>query len=325
MTHYTPVGRHGIFVPKHKDLHGTFSFGLRLEGRFRLITHSKRYGSLVRADFRNLILNQGLDRIGQGAWIGSCQVGTGSTAPSTGQTGLASYLAGSSVEPVADVDAYVPGPPPVRTLVRTRRFAEGVATGNLSEVGMGWSDSGTNLFSRALILDGDGNPTVLPKLADETLDVEYTLYVYPPTADVTGTISLGGSDYDYTLRTANVGTLDWRASTLVGGAVVSSSSGGAAQIYPSTSVLGDITTVPSGAGTNATSFSGKTYVPGAHSRGATATFGLSANPSGGVGAARFYMGATFGGAQCKIGFSPVVPKDSTKILVLEPRISWARH
>ena len=59
---------------------------------------------------------------------------------------------------------------------------------------------------RALILDGGGSPTTLTILSDETLDVTYTIRVYPPTTDVTGSITLDGVSYGYTIRPCNVST-----------------------------------------------------------------------------------------------------------------------
>lgn len=333
MKHYIPTGRHGILVPKFKDLvvNGMVA-QIGMEGRFRLITHSRRYGSQVRADFKNLILNQGLDRVGQGAWIGSCQVGTGSTTPAVGQTGLASFFAGSSTQGATDVDSYTPGPPPYHQLVRVCRFAEGTFSGtNITEVGMGWANTGSALFSRALILDGGGNPTSITVLSDETLDVEYTLRVFPPTADVAGSVVLDGTSYDYTLRAANVGKLNFGGWPVSG--LVSSQIGGTAghltnrNVHPAASVLGDIFNVPTLIGAQISKGVAKTYIASSYSRGFEMTAGLSVNPSGGVGAARFSVGSANNGsgAQLQIGFSPAIPKDNTKILVLEPRIHWARR
>lgn len=327
---YVPTGRHGILVPRHKDLYSGVPLGkVGLSGHFRLITHSKRYGSRVRADFDNLILDQGLDRCAQGVWFNACQVGTGSTSPSVSQTGLATYLAGTTGKASADQNSYVAGSPPYTQLIQTYQFGTGVATGNISEVGVGWSSSGNNLFSRALILDGEGDPTTITVLSDEILDVEYTLRVYPPTGDVTGTIELGGDDYDYVLRSMGIGQyIYWSVGSLIVNAIAGSTGTGAAVAYPSTSVIGDIYAVPSGSFSNATSQTPETYVPGTYTRGKAVQWGTAANPSGGVGVAAFGMGSGAGdgmGAWCKIGFTPAIAKNSSKILTLEPRITWGRH
>lgn len=330
MKNYIPTGRHGILVPRFKDLVASgMGFGVALEGRFRLITHSKRYGTRVRAEFKNLILNQGLDRMAAGAAISACQVGTGTTTPAVGQTALAAFFAGSSTVGATDAESYVAGPPTYHQLVRTRRFAEGTFSGtNLTEVGMGWTATTGNLFSRALILDGGGSPTSITVLADETLDVEYTLRSYPPSSDVNGTVSLGGNSYDYTIRASNVGSIGaegWAVAGLVGAAIGSTSTNGR-RVYPSTSTLGAITAAPSGAGVTVSAVSVKSYTAGDYSRGMNMTAGLTINPAGGIACAAFAMAQfTAGGANMQMSFSPVIPKDNTKVLVLEPRIHWARR
>lgn len=305
-------------------------YRLGLSGHFRIITHSPRYGTRVRAEFDNLILNQGLDRVAQGAWIDYCQVGTGNTAPANGQTGLVSWLAGSNTRGVADVTSYVPGPPPYHELIRTTRFATGVATGTLAEVGMGWASSGSTLFSRALILDGGGSPTTITILSDETLDVEYTLRVYPPTTDVTGSKTISGSSYNYVLRASMVGANNWSVASLVSGAIAGISASGSALVFPSTSTLGAITSQPSGSGVSGSGASSGTYVPGSYSRTRTLPFGLSVTPSGGVGALYADMGpsaAFVGSTGCalQMSFSPVLPKTGSNVLTLTMSVSWARH
>jgi hypothetical protein len=299
----------------------------RMSGHFRLITHSPRYGSRVRAEFDNLILDQGLDRVAQGAWIDYCQVGTGNTAPANGQTGLVSRIAGSNTPGVADALSYVPGGTPYHQLVRNRRFATGVAAGTLAEVGMGWATSGAALFSRALILDSGGSPTTITVLSDETLDVEYTLRIYPPTADVTGTKTISGSDYDYVLRAAGVGTSAWDVSAIASGPIGSSVNTATARVYPGASVLGAITSFPSGASTTATSLSAAAYTPGSYVRTKQFDFGLDVTPSGGVGAmsADLGSGASFSsGCSLQISFDPVLPKTGGNVLTLVMSVAWAR-
>ena len=59
----------------------------------------------------------------------------------------------------------------------TWRFGQGVAAGNISEVGLGWGNS--NLWNRALIKDANGNPTTITVLSDEYLDVVSEIRDYP--------------------------------------------------------------------------------------------------------------------------------------------------
>ena len=130
--------------------------------------------------FPNLILNGGLDRMGANPdYLSWCQVGSGSTAPVAAQTALVNRIAGTSTQQ-NNVSGAQASAPYYGWYRRTYRFAQGVAAGNLSEVGVGWATSGS-LFSRALILDGGGSPTTITVLSDEVLDVTYELRRYPGT------------------------------------------------------------------------------------------------------------------------------------------------
>ncbi len=137
-----------------------------LEGWFRLekgqcdehgvpIESSKR----VVAEFKNLILNQGLDYFGNittgDTVIKAAQVGTGTTVPAESQTALATYLAGTTtVQTSVGGNA---GSPFYYSYSRpTFRFSQGAAAGNLTEVGVGRQSATGALFSRALIMDGNG-------------------------------------------------------------------------------------------------------------------------------------------------------------------------
>lgn len=153
----------------------------KVGARFKLITH-KGDGTPVRESewFDNIVLDTGLARMGVGSWITRCCVGMGNSTPVATQTALDSfhastttYVSGSEVS-VANTTT----PPYYFGAKITWRFAQGVASGNISEVGLGWGD--TTLWNRALIRDVGGNPTTITVLADEYLDVVAEVRIYPP-------------------------------------------------------------------------------------------------------------------------------------------------
>lgn len=160
-----------------------------------------RYSS----EFPNLITDGGLvqmTNIAVDTILSKCHVGTSNTTPVYANTqlgtlvatanALANYYGCSSVAPYF-------------VWQRTNfNFIAGIATGNLSEVGIG--ASATALFSRALITDDAGVPTTITILADEELNISYELRYYAPATDATGSITLGGISYGYTCRAANVTT-----------------------------------------------------------------------------------------------------------------------
>lgn len=276
--------------------------------------------------FPNLITNQGLDRMGNNNdYLTWCQVGSGDNAPANGDTSLETFVAATS-DTQSDLQATSGGTPyyVARTIVK--RFGEGVAAGNLSEVGMAWGSGAGVLFSRALILDGLGSPTTITILSDEFLDVTYQLRIYPPEADVTGTISISGIDYDYTLRACLVesikGSLSpeaagWMAPTVLAGIT----SGNATLTY--TGGIGPVTGEPSSAivGTpSPSSVSNSAYGSSNLYRDCSTVWSLN-NGNGNIRSIRLNLNwATY-----QIEFDPVIPKTNIKILTLNWRQTWARR
>src|SRR5690606_22222525 len=142
-------------------------------GRYKLIKHKVRedgtlYNTEIVADFPNLITDSGLDLLAAGSLnsvVGKCWVGSGNSAPSVTDTALESEIA-STTNATSSSFANNSGPPDYYSYaVKVFRFSTGVAAGNISEVGVGATNN--TLFSRALVLDSEGNPTSITVLADE--------------------------------------------------------------------------------------------------------------------------------------------------------------
>lgn len=298
---------------------------MQIAGFFKIEAVNEETGERrVLADwFPNLILDQGLNRLGLAPSVSAashCQVGTGSTAPTVTDTQLQSFLAGTN-NVQSTSESYVAGPPPYQRAVRTYRFATGAAAGNLSEVGIGWGASGTVLFSRALIKDGSGNPTTITVLSTEALDISYEIRNYPPTTDVTGSVTISGTSYSYTIRAAYITqALNWGAVwALDRGFAVSGVSSSAA--YDGS--IGSTSSGPSGGSSGATSYTNSSYSNNSYKRGGTITFGLnSANFAGGVKSV--LTGGEYS-SNFQIEFSPTINKTSTKVLTLNFEISWSRR
>lgn len=202
---------------------------------------------LERLSFKNIITNTGMGRIfntnhdgfGQGYVFSACVVGTGNTAPAVTDTQLASWLATKNNGQYAPSATYVAGPPPYWKVVGSYQFNTGVAAGNLTEIGIfSFNDNAAMLISRALVVDGSGNPTTIVVEPDEVLNVTYEFRLYISTADVTGTFVSDGVSYDTVMRPANINTNNVRMW-----APVADKQGNV--FYDG--VLGAITAAPSGA------------------------------------------------------------------------------
>lgn len=309
-----------IWVPKRKILEpkseiilpfqmaGFFKLeAFKLDGRRRLV-----------ADwFPNLILDQGLERPATNSdWLNACRVGTGSTAPANSQTNLISHLAGTTnaVQTTQNATASAPYYGYTRKVFR---FAQGAAAGNLTELGIGWSDvDGSNLFSRALILDNLGSPTTKVIQADEFLDVSYELRCYAPSADITGTLTIGSDTYDFTSRAAEANSTVW-CPPFTGG-YNAGFGGGSVTAY--SGAIGAETGSPAGTPSASASVSNGAYSAGSHQVDYSAVFGLDNGNVGGI--MSVYTRNGVGSMQHE--YDPVIDKDNTKILSLPFRHTWAR-
>lgn len=297
--------------------------GRRMAGFFKIEVIRPDGG--VRLDtgfFHNLITNSGLDCVGvSGDYLAGLAVGTGNSTPTVDDTTLDSELVRTQNQ-ISAVASNSGSPDYYTAWLKKFRFGTGAAAGNLAEVGMFRTNTPFTMFSRALILDGDGDPTTITVLEDEALDVTYEWRNYPILGDVESEIEISGETYACVTRPAqvtNTGTWGGSAFGTIGGA-------GGCAVYNGS--IGAITASPSGdsaavAGVNSP------YGPGNYYRDYTCTFDLiTGNLSGGISAALFRLGDAGGGGnglgamQCS--FDPPIPKTGSNQLSLQFRHSWAR-
>lgn len=269
--------------------------------------------------FENLILDAGLNRMGTGTYFDYAQVGTGSTAPANSDTALVARVAGTNAVNAQSVGA-ASSSPYYGYSRKTFRFTAGSATGNLTEVGIGWAASGS-LFSRALIKDGFGTPTTITVLSDEVLDVTYELRCYAPLSDSTpSVVNISGTNYTFVVRSAYATSVEAWAPENQAVGHASDSSGNFGQVVYNGSI-GAITSSPSGSSSNRTSVTNSSYANNSYQRDMTAVWDLNqGNVAGGITALHFYT--TLGAFQMSV--SPAIPKDLTKVLTMSFRVSWTR-
>jgi hypothetical protein len=303
-----------ILVPDRQiiiPLRGAF------RGRWRLEAYKLGGPRRLLGDFPNLITDNGLELMPTGGYLGTCSVGSGNATPTFGDTTLQSPVASTTTTQTTSGTAQ-PSPPYYGSRAITYRFGQGVAQGNLAEIGIG---NGVTLYSRALILDGGGTPTTITVLSDEFLDATYVLENIVPTSDVTGSLVIDGDTYNYTVRAANATNVQW----------ANNSTGDLAGFFVNGFVaydgaIGAITGLPSGASAGADTVTNGSYSAGSHQIDAVCTFGLNtANFGGGISAFSMAIGqgsADLGIYQC--GLDVPIPKDGTKTLSVTFRYSWDR-
>lgn len=282
-------------------------------------------GSLKQSlEFENLITNAGLDRLFTNSdFMQYVFVGSGSTPPTTSDTKMESAVANLAR---GTASATSDGSPTYGVnLINTYAFGQGAAAGNLTEIGLSYTNlSSYILNTRALIVDGLGNPTTITVLSDEYLTVTYTLKLIPNVSDVVQVFNIGGIDYTCTLRPANVSTTTNGSTT--SSLITSWFAGGCSAFAPSqfgyisTAALADITSVPSQTSAiNATGSSVGSYVSGTYYRDFTIVW----NPGSGtmnVNSCRINLY----GPIYQIGFSPALPKTTSNALTITLRVTASR-
>lgn len=307
-----------IWVPKFKIIETPLFGTTSMEGWYRL--QVKRPDGRVRHDtgwFPNIITDVGLDVIGTSStYLAQCRVGTGNAAPSALDTSLQTQIA--TTISVQSTNATAQSTPPYYgSYTRTWRFNAGTATGNIAEIGVG--ETGGVLFSRALILDGGGNPTTITVLADEFLDATYQVRLKPPLSDVVDTINISGVTYDIVTRAARVtNSTSWSTPSRGGG-----SNNFNYNFY--TGGLSDITTLPSGSFFFSVANNTGSYSAGTYSRTFGDTVALDeGNNVAGIKTIGYQLGQGGAMGHMQTEFTPAIPKDNTKVMTMEFRHTWAR-
>lgn len=296
-----------------------------IEGKYIFRKYNKE-GKLLQelGPFNNKITNIGLNRVGTDRAITYCYVGTGTSPSAFTDTQMQTLVGSSGSYTSANSNSNVT--PYWAQQSFTFRFDPGQATGNLTEVGIGWgSNSISSLFSRELIVDSSGNPISLTVLADEYLDVTYVLRFYPKLDDFSGSFVIGTTTYNYTGRAAFVTSCAVNGVQTAPFITIRQVFGGAScSLGPVTDTIQNASSVLSPSPTNTVA----PYVTNSFERQGVALLDLnSGNLAGGIRAIDFVPA---GGAGLIYYFLQIlldqpIPKDNTKTLSLTLKNSWGRY
>jgi hypothetical protein len=310
---WTP--RKKLIVPLRQPIVLPLRFGV--SGEYRIEAVRPDGTRRLLADwFPNLIVDVGLDAIGANAslggppFIGWCRVGTGTDLPAVGNTALQAQVA-STASLVASTDTNSGSVPYFAESTRTYQFGVGAAAGNLAEVGVGSGSTGPNLFSRARILDVNGNPTTITVLSDEFLNVSYRLRQYPPAADRLGEFFIGSAAYTYTARASQANS--WLLSS-------SAWNGGSPSVSVFSGAIGSITSLPSGSSLGNGTVTVAAYTAGNFYRDLSAVW----EPNNGNGTHRSYRVNVGIPGTYQYEISPTIVKTNLDQLTMSFRIGWQR-
>lgn len=285
------------------------------------------------ADFENLILDNGLNRIGINVAIESCCVGSGNDVPTNTQVNLSSIVGvTNTIQNSSYGKSRFDIAPNYISYSRTFRFSAGQAVGNLSEVGIGWGGNVTaksiaGLWSRALIKDSQGNPTTVTILPDEILDVTYTVQMIIPDNDVVGKIKVSNVTYNYIIRPINISA--WDAS-LIGyntGRLLYWHNSGLICYASGDLAAKSATTLTATAGSGSGKKQWRDYVSGSYQQVVDLFFDLDSHSAASsvtsIKLIHFYaVGCQWQICLTRESDGSAIPKDATKTLKIPFVLSW---
>lgn len=297
-----------------------------VEGRYTIRAIKPGHGVVRELSFPNLLTNLGMNALGSAPSFLRMHLGTGTAAPDVTDTGLGAFGVNVTTSTPSTTDRGAQSIAPYYGWQRlTFTSAVGAATGTWTEIGISNQTTNGNLRSRALILDGDGNPTSFPVLSDEQFQGVYEIRFYPPTSDDMRAITLSGVPYDATTRALDVtngSALDgsWAPNVVPANSPFSTRTGNLGGLY--TGGLGAITdSLPQGSqipgsssGANAAYGSGNFYLDVSRRWG-------SASGVGTIRTVRFISICT----SFQIEYDPTFAKLTTEEFIHNQRISWARR
>ena len=298
-----------------------------LSGEYKIVI--KRNGEEIETGwFKNLILNQGLDQLGSDNAVlaGYARVGTGTTAPDITNTTLEAQVAVSESGPTNYTSVNSGSPNYTTLLTYQYTFTQGTVVGNISEVGVGWAQTGATLFSRALIVDNVGTPTTITLTSIDQLIIYYRLNASQPLTDTTSAVTISSTSYPYTIRTAQAAYFCNVSIVFLYGNTFTKL--GTVNLYGNDAALGPITGTLSGTylGGAGITISYSAYAPGSYYRESTFSVDVGhGNAVGGIGGIALEWGYPYTYAlRNQIVLPTPIPKTNTQVLTITLRFTWAR-
>lgn len=309
-----------LTIPVKVRVGGIFTLQVYRDGKLRQTV----------GPFDNLVLNQGLDILCGGIPTGALNasvmtyvdVGTGTNTPTITDTTLQAPLGNYQADTSFSEATYVAGPPAYHTVTGVYTYPLGALVGNISEIGVGGGvPSGGAptrpfyLFSRALIVDGGGSPTVISLTSADQLVVTYEVRRYLDLTTNTGSIVISGVTYATQTQIYSVNTNITSPAYIVSANIRYFGS------YTTQTLVAPTSTSISGSGSSRTSsnFIFDPYSLGSFFRTCYATI----SPSGWTSSIGSISLTLWGSWQ--IAMTPVIPKTADNALTLHFSFSFTQY
>lgn len=289
-----------------------------LSGRYKLQVYTEDASLRYQSEwFDNIVTDIGLNRVGTGTYLTHCYIGSGTSAPSPTHVTLAQQIGNPTTTIISQSSTASASSPYCGIVDISYKFAVGTASGNISEVGVGWADA---LFSRSLIVDNNGAPVTITILPNEFLIVSYQLRNYAPPVDGSFNSTIVDVSRACTIRASNVSSGAVDTGWGIAGDAVRNS--GADSIIAYDGDLGLVTQQPNGNWAAATTIIDAGYSNNSHEKTIIATWnGTTANFPTGISS--FFFSAHGLGA-FQFAVSPPIQKAADDILSMSFKIAWGR-
>lgn len=147
-----------------------------IHNRFDIeVIDSRTHAVKATAKALNLICNQAWAQMNT-EWSKYIHYGTGSGTPSSFDTSLFTFAGAKSGD---FVGSYMHTPGVLYSLVRKIQLSETEAVGiTITEVGIGWGTSASNLATHAMLTDMNGNPISIAKTNTDIINIYATIFIH---------------------------------------------------------------------------------------------------------------------------------------------------
>ena len=165
-----------------------------IHNRFDVEVVDSETGELKQKAYaENIILDQLWTSYMGSLWFAYIQYGTGTGTPSASRASLFTYLGGkSAATPTSTFDAALG----VFSLRKQIQISETEAVGStLTEVGIAYNNSSSNLLTHAMLKDMNGNQISILKTATDIINIYATVFIhFKPEGYANGTIRVMSAD-----------------------------------------------------------------------------------------------------------------------------------
>ena len=288
----------------------------RIAGEYQVqVLKADRTPRLITHWMPNIVTNFGLDSLLSGQnFAARCSVGTGTAMPQATDNELSELVASTNNRKNASSGRRMEEPWG-GVYQASYEFPLGGVVGNMSEVGVGFSDS--TLFSRALFVDVNGAPTTVTVLEDEILYVTYRVYNYAPVEDQAFTFDMPSGSRSAIVRACRVGS-----GSGAGGWGLWSGFEGLHAVVATDGALSDVFTDPTGVASSSRGNSAKAYSTGDYYRDMECYWSLDdANFATGISTFRL---VTRGLGCYQFSVDPPIMKTAADLLSMSFRVSVER-